>query len=50
MLAQQDTLSTVKNNILSNKVMNRLVKIAKGEADADATPASEAVVDVQAAN
>lgn len=39
-LSQADTRSTVKNNILSNKVMDRMVKIAKGEADAPAeTPA-----------
>ncbi len=43
LLAQQDTRSTVKNNILSNKVMDRMVKIAKGESDAApaAAPASE---------
>jgi hypothetical protein len=41
LLAQQDTRSTVKNNILSNKVMDRMVKIAKGEADTQ--PAAEAV-------
>ncbi len=46
LLAQQDTRSTVKNNILSNKVMDRLVKIARGEADA--TPAAEAVIDAAA--
>lgn len=46
-LSQADTRSTVKNNILSNKVMDRMVKLAKGEADApvqpqtDAQPASE---------
>lgn len=40
LLSQQDTRSTVKNNILSNKVMDRMVKIAKGEADAE-PPAAE---------
>lgn len=35
-LSQSDTRGTVKNNILSNKVMDRMVKIAKGEADAPA--------------
>jgi trigger factor len=42
LLAQQDTRSTVKNNILSNKVMDRMVKIAKGEADAQPAEATEA--------
>jgi trigger factor len=44
LLAQQDTRSTVKNNILSNKVMERMVKIAKGEAEAqtEAPPAEAA--------
>lgn len=41
LLAQQDTRSTVKNNILSNKVMDRMVKIAKGEIEA-ASVAEEA--------
>jgi len=38
-LAQSETRGTVKNNILSNKVMDRMVKIAKGEADEQ--PAAE---------
>jgi trigger factor len=38
-LAQSETRSTVKNNILSNKVMDRMVKIARGEADEQ--PAAE---------
>jgi trigger factor len=43
LLAQQDTRSTVKNNILSNKVMDRMVRIAKGEVEAQAeAPAAEA--------
>jgi trigger factor len=41
-LSQQDTRSTVKNNILSNKVMDRMVRIAKGEADAPAETQAEA--------
>ncbi len=45
LLSQQDTRGTVKNNILSNKVMERMVKLAKGEisapAEADAQPAAE---------
>lgn len=42
LLAQQDTRSTVKNNILSNKVMDRMVKIARGEADVEPAVATEA--------
>jgi len=43
LLQQDDTLSTVKNNLLSNKVLSRIVAIAKGEAEkpAQAAPASE---------
>jgi trigger factor len=40
LLANQDTRSSVRNNILSNKVMARMVAIAKG--DAAAAPAAEA--------
>jgi trigger factor len=50
LLAQEDTRSTVKNNILSNKVMDRLVKIAKGEASATATEPASAEVAEPAAN
>lgn len=45
-LAQEQTRNTVKNNLLSNKVLDQMVKIAKGEADAtheqDSEPAIEA--------
>lgn len=33
-LAQATVRSTIKNNILSNKVINQMVRIARGEADA----------------
>jgi trigger factor len=43
LLAQEDTRGTVKNNILSNKVMSQMVRIAKGErADEPVTEAAAA--------
>ena len=51
LLAQQETLGTVKNNILSNKVMDRMVKIAKGETDvSEAAQSLETMVASDAAN
>jgi len=32
LLAEEDTRSSVKNNLLSSKILNRMVKIARGEA------------------
>ncbi len=42
LLQQSDTRSTVANNILSSKILNRMATIAKGEGDA---PAAEATIE-----
>jgi trigger factor len=42
LLAQEETRGTVKNNILSNKVIDRMVRIAKGEVALEAASESEA--------
>jgi trigger factor len=41
LLAQDDTRGAVKSNILSNKVLNRMMKIAKGELPDEAADSAE---------
>ena len=48
LLQQDDTRSTVRNNILSNKVLSRIVELAKGGTDQPAEAAAPSTPDVEA--